>query len=91
MKKIKIEEKLKIREDLDGYILYKPSTKELFTLNQMSFDILSICNGKNESEIVEKIGNKYNEIEKTLIEKDVKNFLEFLEKNKIIKYDKFKP
>ena len=74
-KKPKLWEYLKIRRDLDGYIVYHPVFPILY-VNDIGREILKYCDGKNTVEdIICKISDKYN-IEFKKAEEDIKQFLE---------------
>ena len=65
---------LKIRRDLDGYIVYHPVFPILY-INDIGREILKYCNGKNTIEnIICKISEKYN-IESKKAELDIESFL----------------
>jgi hypothetical protein len=69
-----------IRKDLHGYLVYVPGAPLLF-LNKTANDIFHLIKkNKNKQEIVNFISKKYKK-NKTIVEKDVTNFLKKL-KNK---------
>ncbi len=85
MQKPKLSDKIKIRKDLDGYLMYQPG-RGLTLLNQVGYEIVSRCNGdKTINEIATSISKKYNMDIRT-IEKDVKEFVEKFEMIKVINY-----
>jgi hypothetical protein len=84
MKKPKLLEGVRMRKDLDGYLLYYPRN-HMYLINEVGYDILSNCNGKNT---IENISNflldKYS-IDKKKAEDDIDSFLKKFES--LIKYD----
>ncbi len=83
MQKPKLSNKIRIRKDLDGYLMYQPG-RGLTILNQIGYEIISKCDGKNTiDDITNYISLKYNESTKT-VEKDIKEFIEKFELLKII-------
>lgn len=78
MQKPKLSDKIKIRKDLDGYLMYQPG-RGLTLLNQIGYEIISRCDGNNTTnEISGSISRKYDaNIE--IVEKDVKEFIEKFE------------
>lgn len=73
-KKPKLLPEVKIRKDLQGHLIYYPSTRLYFT-NSMGNLILQKCDGKSTvKNIAEIISDKYN-LDYNSVEKDIKDFL----------------
>lgn len=76
--------KIKIRKDIEGYLVYYPERKGLFLINQIGYDILSLCDGINSPDkIIDIISKKYD-TDRKIIEKDVLEFIEKSQKMKLI-------
>ncbi|MBD3360188.1 PqqD family peptide modification chaperone [Candidatus Peregrinibacteria bacterium] len=83
--KPKINEKVKLRKDLDGYLMYIPGNVPML-INDTGNCILSLCDGsRTKKEIENCIVKKYN-ISEELAGKDIDNFLKVFEKSEIITY-----
>jgi len=82
--KPKLWEHLKIRKDLDGYIIYHPLAPVLY-VNEVGGEIIKYCNGHNTLDsISHEIAKKYK-INENKIKSDIEKFL--LELGDFIKYE----
>jgi hypothetical protein len=55
----RLRDKVKIRKDIEGYLVYFSGL--VFTANNVSYDILMLCNGKNsKNSIAWQISRKYD-------------------------------
>jgi len=76
--KPKISEKVRMRKDLDGYLIYYPRG-HIYLVNEIGYEILSLCNGENTiDDISTFLSNKYK-IDKSKAYNDVKKFLKKFE------------
>jgi radical SAM protein with 4Fe4S-binding SPASM domain len=65
---------VRIRKDLEGYLIYYPNIRLYFT-NNIGNEILQMCDGETNTEsIVKSISKRYN-LDYNSVEKDTKNFL----------------
>lgn len=79
MRNLKLSSKVRIRKDLDGYVLYRSNGLTLL-LNPTAYETLSACNGKNSpTDIAGLLSNKYN-VDREIAEKNVIEFLEHFKK-----------
>ena len=77
--KPKLSSKIKMRKDLDGYILYHTSGFTML-INQTSYDILNLCDGNNSmKDITKELSIRYDTEIKT-IENDVIEIIDILMK-----------
>lgn len=85
MRNPKLSSKIRMRKDLDGYILYHTSGITLL-LNSVSYEILSLCDGRNSLKyIIDNIRKKYN-AEINEVEDDVIKFLENFKNMGLVEY-----
>lgn len=83
MKNPKLLDLIRMRKDLDGYLLYIPGDKSLL-LNQVGYEILALCNGDNSMDsIINTISTRYG-AEREIARKDVTTFLKTFERIKIL-------
>ena len=83
---IKIAERIRSTHGADGGIILDINHGEMFTLNTVGSKILEMLErGFAEPQIVEEISRLF-QIRQDIIERDVREFLECLEKNRLVEF-----
>lgn len=78
MKNPKLLKGVRMRKDLEGYLLYYPRNN-IFLLNEVAYDILSLCDESNTIEDISNYLSEKYEIDKNKALEDVNYFIKKFE------------
>lgn len=61
MKPFRLQDNISMRKDGKDYMLFDNLSGNIFRINEVSYEILSLCDGKNtEEEIIKNITDKFS-------------------------------
>lgn len=76
------------REEEDDALLFDPETGVIRILNQTGYEIWKLCDGALMLEqIIEKVKEEYPEIKANALEKDVIDFIDYMQSLALIDYE----
>lgn len=78
MKILKLSENVSIKQNGEDYMLFDNLNGNIYKINEVSYKILSLCDGKNtDDDIIKNIANGFNAVQEE-IAKDFNDLMRIL-------------
>jgi len=82
---LKIKNSIEIRKDKEHVILFDIEKELLHKVNKIGYEIIKLCDGKNEKEDIQKsLTLRFNDVNEEKIKQDVEDFIKDLENKDIL-------
>lgn len=82
---LKIKNSIEIRKDKEHIMLFDTEKELLHEINKIGYEIIKLCDGKNEKEEIQKsLMLKFKDVDRERIKQDVEEFIKDLENKNIL-------